>query len=435
MKSILAVNCGSSSIKFKLYTIPELNVLISGQASSVATKGAKPSIKYIVHDQGKDEKNAEDEEENMPYEAVFERIVALIDESTAKHFQPEDAIAAVSHRVVHGGTESEPMEIYPGHTEGLELLDKLSDFAPLHNHRAVEVVKFCLEHLPKSRQILCFDTLFHHTLPKQVYTYPLAPPAETPAIPLRKYGAHGLSYAYILSKMSEHLQKPQDELNLIIAHLGSGASMCLIKQGKSFDTTMGLTPLEGLPGGTRTGSLDPALIFHHTPSASEKVDFNGFPVAKAEMIMNKEGGLQALCGTSNFGTIASEMAGASSPDAEKYRLAYDVFLDRILNYLGAYLLKLFGSEGRPELHGLVFSGGIGERSSQLRADVGRYLGWLKCEVDEERNGQGPKEDVDGGVKEVTKDGSGVKIFVCLTDEESQTANMAVKALRKAKLIN
>ncbi|KIO22490.1 hypothetical protein M407DRAFT_15680 [Tulasnella calospora MUT 4182] len=434
MKTILAVNCGSSSIKFKLYTVPDLNVLISGQASSVATKGAKPSIKYVVHDHGNEEKNSEDEEENMPYEVVFERIVALIDQSTSKHFQPEDAIAAVSHRVVHGGTESEPMEIYPGHTEGLDLLDKLSDFAPLHNHRAVEVVKFCLEHLPNSRQILCFDTLFHHTLLKHVYTYPLAPPAEATAIPLRKYGAHGLSYAYILGRMSEHLQKPQGELNLIIAHLGSGASMCLIKEGKSFDTTMGLTPLEGLPGGTRTGSLDPALIFHHTPSASEKVDFNGFPVAKAEMIMNKEGGLQALCGTSNFGTIASEMANASSGDSEKYRLAYQVFLDRILNYLGAYLLKLFGSSATgsvPELHGLVFSGGIGERSTQLRADVGNYLKWLKCEIDEERNREGPKNDVDGGVKEVTKAGSGVRMF----DEESQTANMALNALRKSKLID
>ncbi|KAG8943081.1 hypothetical protein FRC04_003227 [Tulasnella sp. 424] len=417
MKTILAVNCGSSSIKFKLYTIPTLDVLISGQASSVATKGAKPSIKYVVHSHGNDERNAEDEEENMPYEAVFERIVALIDQSTSKYFQPEDAIAAVSHRVVHGGTESEPMEIYPGHTEGLELLDKLSDFAPLH----VRITPFLLR------------------LPKHIYTYPLAPPVETPAIPLRKYGAHGLSYAYILGRMSEHLQKPQEELNLIIAHLGSGASMCLIKEGKSFDTTMGLTPLEGLPGGTRTGSLDPALIFHHTPSASEKVDFNGFPVAKAEMIMNKEGGLQALCGTSNFGTIASEMAATASSggDSEKYRLAYEVFLDRVLNYLGAYLVKLFGSGSAtsPELHGVVFSGGIGERSTQLRADVGNYLRWLKCEVDDERNKEGPKDGVDGGVKEVTKDGSGVRIFVCLTDEESQTANMALNALRKAKLID
>ncbi|KAG8894625.1 hypothetical protein FRC01_012867 [Tulasnella sp. 417] len=132
------------------------------------------------------------------------------------------------------------------------------------------------------------------------------------------------------------------------------------------------------------------------------------------------------------------MVNASSGDSEKYRLAYQVFLDRILNYLGAYLLKLFGSSATgsaPELHGLVFSGGIGERSSQLRADVGNYLKWLKCEVDEERNQEGPKPDVDGGVKEVTKTESGVRMFVCLTDEEIQTANMALNALRKSKLID
>lgn len=152
---------------------------------------------------------------------------------------------------------------------------------------------------------------------------------------------------------------------------------------------------------------------------------------------------------------------SSGGDSEKYRLAYEVFLDRVLNYLGAYLVKLFGSGSAtsPELHGVVFSGGIGERSTQLRADVGNYLRWLNCEVDEERNKEGPKDGVDGGVKEVTKDGSGVRIFVCLTvsiglelwspgedviiliadsllkDEESQTANMALNALRKAKLID
>lgn len=127
---------------------------------------------------------------------------------------------------------------HPCHSLAVSQNNRIS--AVSHSHFAG-----CLEHLPKSRQILCFDTLFHHTLPEHVFTYPLAPPAETPAIPLRKYGAHGLSYAYILGRMSEYLQKPQEELNLIIAHLGSGASMCLIKQGKSFDTTMGLTPLEG----------------------------------------------------------------------------------------------------------------------------------------------------------------------------------------------
>lgn len=145
----------------------------------------------------------------------------------------------------------------------------------------------CLEHLPESRQVLCFDTLFHQSIPPHVYTYPLAPPATATSIPYRKYGAHGLSYASVLSSVSAHLQKPAEELNLVVAHLGSGASVCAIKEGKSLDTSMGLTPLDGLPGGSRSGSVDPVLIFHHTKDASELVDFKGTKLSKGEMILNK----------------------------------------------------------------------------------------------------------------------------------------------------
>jgi len=285
-------------------------------------------------------------------------------------------------------------------------------------------VKYCLEHLPNSDQVLCFDTLFHATLPPRIYTYPLADPEEHPPIPLRKYGAHGLSYAYILAQMSKHLQKPKEELNLIVAHLGSGASVCLIKDGKSLDTSMGLTPLEGLPGGTRTGSIDPALIFHHTPNASEKVDFNGFPVAKGEMVLNKEGGVQAIAGTSNFGIITAQLD--TNP---KFRLAYDVFLDRVLNFLGTYLFKLFGLGG--ECHGIVFSGGIGEKASKLRADVGANLGWLGCTIDDQAN----NASVEAPVTEVSKKESRLKVFVCLTDEEVQTASMALDVIRKRRKVD
>ena len=145
----------------------------------------------------------------------------------------------------------------------------------------------CLEHLPSSRQILLFDTLFHQSIPEHIYTYPLTPPSTAPPIPLRKYGAHGLSYASVLSSISSYLQKPEHEVNIVVAHLGSGASVCAIKDGKSYDTSMGLTPLEGLPGGTRSGSVDPVLVFHHTPAASEAVEFKGITLSRGEMLLNK----------------------------------------------------------------------------------------------------------------------------------------------------
>ncbi|KAG8878999.1 hypothetical protein FRB98_005881 [Tulasnella sp. 332] len=422
MQTILAVNCGSSSIKFKLFTIPQLDTLISGQASSVASRGSKPSIKLTVHHEGgRDDHENEEEDENMPYEDVFERIIVLVEEKATRleqfeKFKADDVIKAVSHRVVHGGTETEPMLISQEHQEGLQKLDDLSDFAPLH--------------------ILCFDTLFHSTLPAHVYTYPITAPKQEPAIPLRKYGAHGLSYAYILRTMSEHLGKEKDRLNLIMCHLGSGASVCMVKDGKSFDTSMGLTPLEGLPGGTRTGSIDPALIFHHTPDASEKVDFNGLPVSKGEMIMNKEGGLQAIAGTSNFGTIAATMR-SSSPDPKSHltpetaKLTYEVFLDRLLNFVGAYLLKLKG-----DTDAIVFSGGIGEKSADIRRDLAEHIDGV--EIDEEVNAKGVDERK-GDVVEISKNkvvGGGrksVRIFVCFTDEEIQTAMMTLDVLQRRNL--
>ncbi|KAG9126058.1 hypothetical protein FRC07_005092 [Ceratobasidium sp. 392] len=419
---LLAVNCGSSSIKFKLYSLSDLDTLISGSASNVEVKGAKPSIKYVVHEPGheEDEKVSEEEKEGMPYEDVFERVIALIEGSSSKHFaakeeseskpRARDLVKVVAHRVVHGGTESEPMAIWPGHEEGLQKMDALSAFAPLHNHFAVQVVRFCLKHIPSSRQILLFDTMFHSTLPAHIYTYPLAPSSEKSPIPLRKYGAHGLSYASILDSVSTHLGKLRDECSLVVAHLGSGASVCFIKDGKSHDTSMGLTPLDGLPGGTRTGSVDPVLIFHHTPNASEPTNIPGGHCAKAEIVLNKQGGLQALAGTSNFGEITSS-------NEDKARLAYDLFLDRLMTYVGAYVVK-----ARGKLDGIVFSGGIGEKSVKLREDVGRALTWLGCVVD-----QGANEAVGSQkhtVTEITDKTSRLKLFVCLTDEESQCAKMA-----------
>ncbi|QRV92428.1 acetate kinase [Ceratobasidium sp. AG-Ba] len=427
MDMLLAVNCGSSSIKFKLYSLSNLDTLISGSASNVEVKGAKPSIKYTVHEPGQneDEKVSEEEKEGMPYEDVFERVISLLEGSSSKHFaskddsksrpRARDLVKVVAHRVVHGGTESEPMAIWPGHEEGLQMMDALSAFAPLHNHFAVQVVRLCLKHIPAARQILLFDTMFHSTIPPHVYTYPLAPSPEDSPIPLRKYGAHGLSYASILDSLSSHIGKPKEQCSLVVAHLGNGASVCLIKDGKSYDTSMGLTPLDGLPGGTRTGSVDPVLIFHHTPNASEPTDIPGGQCAKAEIVMNKQGGLQALAGTSQFGEITSK----ASKD-EKAQLTYDLFLDRLMNYVGSYVVKAQGAGGK--LDGIVFSGGIGEKSTQLRQDVGNMFGWMGCNVDQSANeAVGSNKDT---VTEISSKGSKLRLFVCLTDEEGQCAKMA-----------
>jgi len=324
------------------------------------------------------------------------------------------------------------------------MLDKLSEFAPLHNHRAVQVVKSCLEHLPSSKQILLFDTLFHQTIPPHIHTYPI-PSSSLPStpIPLKKYGAHGLSYASILSSLSEHLAVPSSSLNVVIAHLGSGASVCCVKNGKSFDTSMGLTPLEGLLGGTRSGSVDPALVFHAIHDAAGKVVVDpqsGLTLTRGEMVFNKQAGLQAISGTSEFGLITSRAFGIgngnddqhsiSKSDREAAKLAYDMFLDRLINFVAPYIMKILATStsnddaAQAHLDGIIISGGIGERSVQLRRDLASYLVWMGVQIDEEKNQDVGIRNDGKAVWEITRDDSKIKMFVCMTDEETQCARMA-----------
>lgn len=205
----------------------------------------------------------------------------------------------------------------------------------------------CHTHLPTVTNVACFDSAFHSTLPSHVRSYAIDPRIAAEK-GLRKYGFHGLSYSYILRQVSGFLSKPISSTNIIALHLGSGASACAIKNGKSIDTTMGLTPVSGLPGGTRSGDIDPSLIFHYTSevaklSPSSTKDLH---ISKAEEILNKQSGWKALTGTSNFAEIAK-------PDApESHKLAMDIFVDRIVGYVGSYYVKLGG-----EVDALVFAGG------------------------------------------------------------------------------
>ena len=216
---------------------------------------------------------------------------------------------------------------------------------------------------------------------------------------------------------------PTSSLNVVIAHLGSGASVCCVKDGKSLDTSMGLTPLEGLLGGTRSGSVDPSLVFHAVHGAGELVEIQGGrKLSKGEMVLNKEGGLQAIAGTSEFGIITSRAFGndqsVSRQDGETAKLAYDIFLDRLINFVAPYIIKILGGSSNTRLDGIVFSGGIGERSVQLRRDLASYLAWIGVEIDEAKN-----QDVgigsDKAVWEITKDESKMRMFVCMTVRSSK----------------
>jgi len=233
-----------------------------------------------------------------------------------------------------------------------------------------------------------------------------------------------LSYAFILRSVSRYLQKPQTSLNLIVMHLGSGASVCAIRNGLSLDTSMGLTPLNGLPGATRSGAVDPSLIFHYTNKAG-KISHNpnlsiGLHVTQAEDILNTKSGWKSLTGTTNFGEITSraDLSSPSEASGNAYRLAFDLFTDRILNYIGSYYVKLNGN-----VDALVFAGGIGERSRELRETVGRgveCLGFGRIDVGRNANNRvkegGVVVDIGGDEKALGK-----KILVCKTDEQLEMA--------------
>ena len=262
----------------------------------------------------------------------------------------------------------------------------------------------CHDHLPKVINVACFDSGFHHTMPDYVKSYAIDQHIAKEK-GLRKYGFHGLSYQYITRTTADFLGKPQTETNIIALHLGSGASACAIKNGQSIDTTMGLTPVSGLPGGSRSGDIDPSLVFHYTSAASElsPSSTKDLHISTAEEILNKQSGWKALTGTTDF----SKIADPNAPDTHK--LAFNIFIDRIVGYIGNYYVKLGG-----RVDALVFAGGIGEKSAYLRQIVVAKVSCLGFIVDDEKNkkGTGGEEVTDIGTSE-----SSLRTLVVETDED------------------
>lgn len=268
----------------------------------------------------------------------------------------------------------------------------------------------CHEDLPKVVNVACFDSGFHHTMPDYVKTYAIDQKIAKEK-GLRKYGFHGLSYKYITRRVAEHLGKPQSDLNLIALHLGSGASACAIKNGQSIDTTMGLTPVSGLPGGSRSGDIDPSLVFHYTSDASalSPSSTKDLHISTAEDILNRRSGWLALTGTSDFSKIADPNA------PETHQLAFNIFVDRVVGYIGNYYVKL---EGRVDA--LVFAGGIGEKSAYLRKVVTQKVACLGFTLDDEKN-QGAADGSD--VVDIGSGGNAPRTIVCETDEDVSIPNL------------
>ncbi|OJJ85645.1 putative acetate kinase [Aspergillus glaucus CBS 516.65] len=404
-KSILSVNAGSSSIKITFYTF-ELppRELANAQISGITAP--PPTLKYTKGDQTHKEELKD--KLSTPQDAFKALLKRCFSDPELSEVASSDDLSYICHRIVHGGDYPEAVEI---NDETYHTLKGIEDLAPLHNFSALEIVRACREDFPNLKNITYFDSAFHQSLPEHVKTYPINQQVAK-SHGLRKYGFHGISYSFILRSVSEFLNKPQEKTNLIVMHIGSGASICAIKNGKSVDTSMGLTPLAGLPGATRSGSIDPSLVFHYTNEAGKlsPASTKEMHISMAEDILNKQSGWKALTGTTDFSKIAVE-----NPPSHEHKLAFDIIVDRMLGFIGNYFVKLDG-----QVDGLVFAGGIGEKSALLRKTLVEKSRSLGFAIDESKNDQGPKDDQT--VLDISKEsGSGRRVLVCQTNEQFDMA--------------
>ncbi|TGO48020.1 hypothetical protein BOTNAR_0497g00010 [Botryotinia narcissicola] len=409
-KIILSINAGSSSVKISIFSAsqgdPSPKPLAEAQISGLTSP--PPTFKY-TRDGKSITKNQKLDTQIPDQNSAFQYILTqLINDTSFPHITQLSDISLASHRVVHGGDNQTSQLIT---RETLHHLETLTDLAPLHNASALSIIQHCITHLPSTRNIAVFDSQFHASIPEHISTYPIDQEIAKKN-GLRKYGFHGISYAFITRSVAEFLGKKEEETNIIALHLGSGASACVVKNGKSWDTSMGLTPLAGLPGATRSGSLDPSLVFHYATNI-DKLSPNStssLHISRAEEILNKESGWKSLTGTTDFGTITS-----SSSDPTM-KLAFDIFVDRILSYIGHYYIYLHGN-----IDALVFAGGIGEKSEVLRERVGEETRCLGFEIDGEKNAK----EMEGTVQEIGKEGSKHRMLVCKTDEQFEMARHCV----------
>ena len=388
---ILVLNSGSSSIKFQIFDMQKTISICQGIIEQIGESVGH--IKFVYNKEKEIAKESVIENHSVGIELLEE---LLIDNNVLKSF---NELGAVGHRVVHGGEYfSEPTII---NDEVIEKIEKVSPLAPLHNPVNLIGIKAISKVNPSLVQVAVFDTAFHQSIPDFAYHYAL-PYEYYTQNQVRRYGFHGTSHHYVAKEAAKILQKDINKCNLITLHLGNGASMAAIKNGKSIDTSMGLTPLEGLVMGTRCGDIDPAIIFYLSRNLNLSID-------ELDNILNKKSGLKGICGINDMREIETK---AKEGD-EKAKLALEIFCYRIKKYIGAYSVAI----GRVDA--LVFTGGIGEHSSTVREKVCSEL----------FDTLGIKLDIKANLKHdtvISQNDSKIKLFVIPTNEELEIAKQTYK---------
>jgi acetate kinase len=392
MSKIIAINAGSSSLKFQLFEMPSEEVITKGIVERI---GLKDSI-FTISVNGEKNKEVTD----IPNHAVAVKI--LLDKLTSLGIiQSLDEIEGIGHRVVHGGEEFSDSVLIT--EEVLQKIEELSELAPLHNPANLTGIRAFQQVLPNVPAIAVFDTAFHQTMPENSFLYSL-PYDYYKKYGIRKYGFHGTSHKYVSQRAAEMLGRPVEHLRLISCHLGNGASIAAIEGGKSIDTSMGFTPLAGVTMGTRSGNIDPALI----PYIMEKTNKNADEVLD---VLNKESG---MLGVSGFSSDLRDIEDEAEKGNERAELALKVFADRIHKYIGSYAARMCGVDA------IIFTAGIGENSSAIRARVLQGLEFMGIYWDPALN------KVRGEEAFISYPHSPVKVMVIPTDEEVMIARDVVR---------
>ena len=391
--NVLVINCGSSSLKFQLINSESEAVLAKGLCERIGIDGR------LTYQPAGGEKNVSEKAMPTHTEAIQFVIDALTDADTGV-VKSLDEIGAVGHRVVHGGEKfAKSVVVTP---EVKAAIAECNDLAPLHNPANLIGIEACESLMPGTPQVVVFDTAFHQTMPEKAYMYGL-PYEYYEKYKVRRYGFHGTSHSFVSKRVAEIVGKPYNATKTIVCHLGNGASISAVLNGESVDTSMGLTPLEGLVMGTRSGDIDPAIM--EFVAKKENLDIAGIM-----NVLNKKSGVEGISGVSSDFRDLEEAADNGNARAA---LAIDVFAYRVAKYVGAYTAAMNGVDN------IVFTAGIGENAGLVRTKVCSYLGYLGITIDEEANGKRGEEIV------ISTPDSKVKVLVVPTNEELAIARETV----------
>lgn len=387
---ILVINAGSSSVKYKLFDMKDESVMAEGIVDRVGMEGAS-----LIHSSG-NRKAIEMESDVPDYETALNLIMDILIHPRYGVIGNINEISAIGHRVVHGGERASASVLIDSEVESI--IRECFDLAPLHNPPNMRGIEACKKILPGVSQVAVFDTAFHRTIPEEAYLYAV-PYRLYKKYSIRRYGFHGTSHRYVAYRAAQILGRPLEELKMITCHLGNGCSVTAIKSGKSMDTSMGFTPLEGLIMGTRSGDIDPAIVFY-------LVDHTGLTASEVSAMLNNESG---LLGLSELSKDMRDLEKAAWEGDKRAIRTLNCFAYRARKYIGAYAASMGG------LDLIVFTGGIGENSSKIRAMVCHRLEFLGVRIDIERNSNMRGEG------SIASNDSDVEVLIVPTNEELMIA--------------